>query len=140
MVRGYNAPLELLVAGEYGIFIPVASGFSVLQLALMGAPVAVVPVGKTPGLTMGVSMVKNPAHPNAAKVFADWYAAEGGQLSKIQADLIYALDPEVAKVARANQLMAGKYNIEAIAVPTELFTPENVKRAQDFWLKLLGVS
>ena len=85
-------------------------------------------------------MVKNAAHPNAAKVFADWFAAEGGQLSKIQVDLIYALDPEVAKVARANQLLAGKYKIEVIPVPSELLTTENVKRAQDFWLKLLGVN
>ncbi|MBM2831917.1 MAG: hypothetical protein HW414_969, partial [Dehalococcoidia bacterium] len=140
VVRGFSGPIELLVSGEYGIFLPVASGRTILEYAIIGAPIALVPVGKTPGNTQAVGMWKNPAHPNAAKVFADWFTSEGGQLSKIQADLVFAYDPEIAKVARANQLLAGKYKTEVVPVPSAMLTPANVKKANDFWLKLLGVT
>lgn len=139
VVRGFSGPMELLVTGEYGIFVPLASGREVLKYSLVGAPISIVPIGKTPGITQSLGMIKNPAHPNAAKVFADWFAAEGGQLSKIQVDLVYALDPTIAKDAIANKLLAGKYKIEVEPVPTEFFTEANVKRSSDFWLGLLGV-
>jgi iron(III) transport system substrate-binding protein len=138
VVRGF--PMELLATGEYGIFSPDVSGRNVLAFVLMGAPIALVPVGKTPGLTNSVGIVKNAAHPNAAKVFADWFAAEGGLLTKVRYDLVYALDPATARVSPVNQLLAGKYGIEVEPVPTAFFTPENVKRANNFWLALLGVT
>jgi hypothetical protein len=131
--------MELLVTGEYGIFVPVASGRRVMFYSLIGAPVSIVPVGKTPGITQAMGIVKNAAHPNAARLFADWYVKEGGALSKIQGDLIYSLDPELVDVARANILLRDRYNTEVEPVPTKFFSAENVDRATDFHLKVLGV-
>ncbi|MDP2743925.1 MAG: extracellular solute-binding protein [Dehalococcoidia bacterium] len=139
IVRGYSGPLELLVSGEYGIMLPVASGRTVLEYALIGAPIAIVPVGKTPGITQSLGMVKNPAHPNATKVFLDWFTSEGGQLSQIQENLIYAIDPEITKIARANILLRDKYFIEVEPVPSKFYTPENTERASDHHLRTAGV-
>jgi iron(III) transport system substrate-binding protein len=139
VVRGFSGPMELLVTGEYGIFVPVASGRRVMFYSLIGAPVSIVPVGKTPGITQAMGIVKNAAHPNAARLFANWYAKEGGALSKIQGDLIYTLDPELVDVARANILLRDRYNTEVEPVPTKFFSAENVDRATDFHLKVLGV-
>ncbi|MBM2831916.1 MAG: transporter substrate-binding protein [Dehalococcoidia bacterium] len=140
VVRGFSGPIELMIAGEYGIFVPVASGGEILNYALKGAPIAIVPIGKTPGITQSLGIVKNPAHPNAAKVFADWFTAEGGQFNKLNTDMRYAIAPDMAKVARANILLRDKYQIAVEPVPSEFFTPANVKRANDFHLKTLGVN
>jgi iron(III) transport system substrate-binding protein len=139
IVRGYSGPMELLVTGEYGLFVPVASGRRVLFYSLIGAPVSIVPMGKTPGLPQSMGIVKNAAHPNAAKVFIDWFIKEGGQLIKIQEGLLYAVDPKLAETARANVLLRDRFNTEVEPVPSLFFTPENVSRANDFHLTTMGV-
>ena len=44
-----------------------------------------------------------------------------------------------AVVSPVKRLLTDKYKIEVEPVPPQFFTPENVKRADNFWLTLLGV-
>jgi iron(III) transport system substrate-binding protein len=137
VMSGITGTATLVAAGEFSMFL-VGSGDTSLRMITKGAPVAIVPVGQSPGLSRSVGLVKGAPHPNAAKLFLDYFTTPEGLLAKTEADFTPVTYPEAAKTARANLLLK-KYGIETLMVPTSVYTAENVSRATMWWQKLLGL-
>lgn len=137
VLNGFTRPMELLAAGEFAIF-PVGAGSRTLYYMTIGGPVAMVPVGKSPGLTRSVAVVKGAPHPNATQVFLDFFSTPEGLLARTEVDFTPVLYPEAAKKAKAN-LQLQKYGIETVPVPTDVYTEDNLRRATVWWEKLLGI-
>lgn len=137
VMSGITRNVGLLAAGDFSLFLG-ASGDASLFYLMMGAPLAIVPVGQSPGLTRSAALVKDAPHPNAAKIFLDFFTTPEGLLAKTELDFTPVLYPEAAKKDRASQLLK-KYGIETVVVPTAVYTAANVDRAVTWWQKLLGV-
>lgn len=70
---------ELLVRGEYAIVLGPSTPY-ILKLLEAGAPVKVVKIKEgTAGAGWSVMIIKNAPHPNAARLFINWFISKEGQ-------------------------------------------------------------
>ncbi|MBM2832266.1 MAG: Extracellular solute-binding protein, partial [Dehalococcoidia bacterium] len=136
-MTGMTAPFQLLVAGEFPLFPALAVG-SFLRFYFMGAPVALVPLGQMPGNAFSIAIAKNAPHPNAARLWANFLTTPEAQLIISETQGNPPLSPEVARKSRLSQLLT-QMGAAPLNIPDELWTVENIGRAQEFWQKLLGV-
>ena len=137
VVRGMSGSLQLLAAGEDGL-ITTNTSSNIMDLKSRGAPIEFAPTNPANGSLKTYVMAKNPPHPNAAMLLADWLTTPEAQL--LYANLAWesTLSPEAAEKAEPNKYLKG-LGLEMYLVPSEVYTEENFKKSEDFWLTLLGV-
>jgi len=137
VTRGFVGNNELHATGEYGLFLLNVHTF--LQFVKKGATIRPVRVGKTIASRYGVAVPKTVRHPNAAKLFIDYFLSPEGLLRYANTELVAVLDPEVAKKSKGN-LALKKAGIEWFTLPMGTRTPENVRKATRWWSNNLGVA
>ena len=136
--RGFGGPTELLVSGEYSIFLLNSIGVA-LRTIKREAPLKVMPVpGKIAGTSWSLAMPKTVPHPNAAKLFIDYLVSPEGLVRYANAHQTPVLDPEVAKKAEAN-IRLKEMGIDWYPLPEELVNAKNLKKATNWWATTLGV-
>ena len=136
VARGFVGPNELHATGEYGLFL--LNVHTWLKFTRKGAPIKPVRVGKTIASRYGVAMPKTVRHPNAAKLFIDYFVSPEGLLRYANVENLAVLDPELAKKSRGN-LALERAGIEWVPLPMGTRTPENVRKATRWWANNLGV-
>ncbi|MDP2743489.1 MAG: extracellular solute-binding protein, partial [Dehalococcoidia bacterium] len=85
-----------------------------------------------------VGVIKNAPHPNAARLFADFFTSPAAQTVFANTQGAIAASPEAARTAKPNMALAEK-GLKPFTIPPELFTPENVTKAQEFWTTVAGI-
>lgn len=136
--RGFEGAVALLAAGEASMH-QMGSYNTFLRYIWRGAPLALAPLTEVPTTQWGCGVLKNAPHPNAARLFADFFTSPQGQAVYANGQGTLINSPEGAKLAKPNLAMAEK-GIKVFITPAELFTNENNKKATDFWQKLNGIS
>jgi iron(III) transport system substrate-binding protein len=138
--RGYSATLELVGAGAFDFF-PGATLDDTLRMIGEGAPLAVAPIPQAPGVIEGhVALMKNAPHPNAARLWIDFYnqptgyGAYVGTLGKVAIQ-----GGEFEELASSNAKMK-ELGIEFVWLPVDQATVENVQRSSDFIFDKLGIT
>lgn len=87
VVKGHTELANFLVAGEFAVS-PTVYAHRVLSLQDKKAPIEMVKTGTAYAFPHVVAIAKNVAHPNAAKLFIDWYLSEDGQNALVKAGRI----------------------------------------------------
>ncbi|MBI4302817.1 MAG: extracellular solute-binding protein [Chloroflexi bacterium] len=134
-VTGFSAPLGRMAAGEIAFF-PGVSTSGTMRLMAQGAPLGIAPL-PVPASGIEIALLKNAPHPNAAQLLVDWFTSTEGLLTYVNPTMQLVLNPELQTKARGNRFLYG-LGISPVVVPSELFSDENLKKSQTFWLKLLG--
>ena len=109
-----------------------------MRFIIKGAPVAIAPLGKVPGSKVGIALVKNAPHPNAARLFIDWLTSPEGMLAYADPTLMLVAAPELQGKARANRFLSS-LGVTYDLMPDELATPQNVNKSVEFWQKAVGL-
>jgi iron(III) transport system substrate-binding protein len=137
---GFTGPLQEVSAGEYD-FLPGASQSSTLRLRAQGAPLGIAPMPMAPtNANSALAMAKNAPHPNAAKLYLDYYTTPEGVAAFADAQWYIpfqggAYEQGVRAVEAAKAL-----GIDFVLTDPKLITTENLKRSSEFWFKTLGVT
>jgi ABC-type Fe3+ transport system substrate-binding protein len=84
-------------------------------------------------------MPKTVPHPNAAKLFLDYLISKEAVLLYSDLHQTPLFDAELAKKAKTN-LALKDGGIEALPLPEEFQTTENLTKSSKFWLETLGVT
>ncbi|MCH6545438.1 MAG: extracellular solute-binding protein [Deltaproteobacteria bacterium] len=137
VIRGFSRGFDSIASGELSIFI-LSSTNSGLNFIKKGAPVRFAPVGRTMGSPWAVAIPKTQPHPNASKVFIDYFFTDQGLLTYMDAVNGMAVDPAVAKRAHGNRTMK-EIGVEWYLPSDDLRTGENVTKATKWWTSELGV-
>jgi iron(III) transport system substrate-binding protein len=137
VIRGFSRGFDSIASGELGIFI-LSSTNSGLNFMKKGAPIRFAPVGRTMGSPWAVAIPKTQPHPNAAKIFTDYFFSDQGLKDYMDAVNGMAIDPVVAKTANGNLTMK-KLGVEWYLPPDKLRTAESVTKATKWWTSELGV-
>ena len=137
VIRGFTAGFDAIASGEVSIFLLSAVN-SGLLFQEKGAPIKMAPVGRTMGSTWGIGIPKTIPHPNGTRLFVDYLLSEEGLLSYVDKAQVVALDPEVAKRAKANVEMK-ELGIEWYPIDDETRSAEDITRATRWWTTELGV-
>ena len=87
VVKGHTELANFLVAGEFSVS-PHVYAHRVLSLQEKKAPIEMVKSSTAYALPHVISIAKNAPHPNAAKVFIDWYLSVDGQNALVKAGRI----------------------------------------------------
>ncbi len=87
VIKGHTELANFLVAGEF-LVSPHVYAHRVLSLQDKKAPIDMVKSDTAYAFPHVVSIAKNATHPNAAKVFIDWYLSENGQNALVKAGRI----------------------------------------------------
>jgi iron(III) transport system substrate-binding protein len=87
VVKGHTELANFLVAGEFAVS-PTVYAHRVLSLQDKKAPIEMVKTDTAFAFPHVISIAKNAPHPNAAKVFIDWYLSEDGQNALVKAGRI----------------------------------------------------
>ncbi len=87
VVKGHTELANFLVAGEFAIS-PTVYAHRVLSLQEKKAPIEMVKTDTAFAFPHVTSIAKNVQHPNAAKVFVDWYLSVDGQNALVKAGRI----------------------------------------------------
>jgi ABC-type Fe3+ transport system substrate-binding protein len=90
------------------------------------------------GSPWAVAIPKTQPHPNAAKIFTDYFFTDQGLLTYMDAVNGMAVDPAVAKRANGNMTMK-ELGVEWYLPPDKLRTGESVTKATKWWTSELGV-
>ena len=98
------------------------------------APLGVV----VPGSGVGIGLVKNAPHPNAAQLLIDFLTSPEGLLAYADPTFFLVLDPKLEGKARANRTLRS-LGVSYDLMPYELATAENLKKSSEFWQKALGL-
>jgi iron(III) transport system substrate-binding protein len=134
--RGYGKPMELIAAGEAGLFLSSSWNRGMLYVQ-KGAPVDF--VRTTPiGSYRSYVMPKDAPHPHAGMLLADFLTTPEAELSIANDGMVNSLSPEVAKEAVPNKYIKDA-GLESVTTPVELMTEENFQKSEDFWFTLLGL-
>jgi ABC-type Fe3+ transport system substrate-binding protein len=133
--RGLSKSIQLLAAGEDGLIL-LNSMNNALELKLKGAPVDIVRVSPVPASFKGLMIPKNAPHPNAAMLLVDYLTSTEIQIMFADMEKKAVVNPEAAETAVPNQFVKG---LDLYPVPMEVYTEENFKKSEEFWLTLLGV-
>jgi iron(III) transport system substrate-binding protein len=75
---GHNLLAQLVAAGEASLDINIPAS-SVDRLKETGAPIDWTAVGPAPAIMVGIGVARNPPHPNAARLYADFVLSKEGQ-------------------------------------------------------------
>lgn len=138
MSQGFQGAMGMLAAGEVGLH-QMTSIPAYFQYVWRGAPLALAPLkDEVPANGWLVGMMKNPPHPNAAKLFAGLFTSPEAQVILSNKQGFIASSPEAAQRTRINLALAEK-GLKTFTIPPELYTAENLKKTSDFWTKLMGV-
>lgn len=135
--RGFEGAIGRLSAGEFQIH-QMSSLNTYFRYKWKGAPLALVPIDPVPTTTWAVGVTAKAPHPNAAKLFADFFTSPEAQVIFSDGQGVLINSPDAMKKARPH-LELNKLGLKVVAAPSSVYTPENSKKAQDFWNKLLGV-
>ncbi len=87
VVKGHTELANFLVAGEFAVS-PTVYAHRVLSLQDKKAPIEMVKTDTVYAFPHVVSIAKNVQHPNAAKLFIDWYLSVDGQNALVKAGRI----------------------------------------------------
>ncbi len=87
VVKGHTELANFLVAGEFHVS-PNIYAHRVLSLQDKKAPIEMVKTDTVYALPHVISLAKNAPHPNAAKVFINWYLSVDGQNALVKAGRI----------------------------------------------------
>ncbi|MDP2744679.1 MAG: extracellular solute-binding protein, partial [Dehalococcoidia bacterium] len=131
LMSGYGGPLELLAAGEFAILLMSASS-TATELMWRGAPLAPAALEAAPTYGNVMGYLKDAPHPNAAQLLMNFLTSAEGNLAYSNDRAIMALQPEAAKLARANQYY-DKFGIKVLSVPNEINITANTERSSRFW-------
>jgi iron(III) transport system substrate-binding protein len=135
--RGFEGSIARLAAGEFAIH-QVSSLNTYFRYKWRGAPVAIAPWVDVPSTMWAVAVTKNGPHPNAGKLFADFFTSAEGQVIFANGQGVLASSPGAAKLARTN-LEVETLGLKVFVAPPELYTAEVIRKSQDFWNKLAGI-
>ncbi|MBM2832404.1 MAG: futA1 1 [Dehalococcoidia bacterium] len=131
VLSGFQGPLELLVAGDANIML-MAAGTTGLYNIRRGAPIDFSPFTKTYGDPWHIAMPKNPPHPNAAKLLADWLTSDEGSLVYSNLFPNPTVNPRIADKTYANQFYKNR-GVEIFTLPAEMGTDKNYTDAARVW-------
>ncbi len=134
--RGYGKPMELIAAGESGLFLH-CSWARGMTYKIKGAPVDFVPAAAV-GNYRSFTMPKNAPHPNAAILLADFMTTPESMLSISNVGMVAGLAPVAVAEAKPNKLMK-EAGMDVFAVPVEAMRQENFQKSEDFWFTMLGL-
>jgi len=135
--RGFEGAIGRLAAGEFQIH-QFSSLNTYFRYKWKGAPLALTPINPVPTTTWAVAVVAKAPHPNAAKLFADFFTSPEAQVVFSNGQGVLVNSPEAMKKARPH-LELETLGLKVVAAPSTAYSQENSKKAQDFWNKLLGV-
>jgi ABC-type Fe3+ transport system substrate-binding protein len=134
---GFTGVIELVSAGEFDIM-PGATTSAVFGLVKRGAPVAIAPTDVVPyQVGPRVALAKNAPHPNAARLWIDFYnTPEGWAAYANQTDFHAPMElPEYT--SEASKMLEGLG--KPVIIPDELVNEENLKKSSEFYLNELGI-
>ena len=83
--EGTNALLSLVIAGEFDAAVPSAS-YRTSQYVAKGAPIAWHCPTPVPLAVSEMGVLKGNPHPNASKLFVNWFLSKEGQISQFAAN------------------------------------------------------
>ena len=109
---------------------------TVFRYIWRGAPVAIARLPEVTTEMWAVAITKNAPHPNAARLFADFFTSPEGQLAYANAQGVPISSPEAARLAKTN-LAVKELGLKTFMAPPEVWTQENIKKAQSFWSELM---
>jgi iron(III) transport system substrate-binding protein len=84
--EGQNALQSLVIAGEFHVAIP-AADYRTKQYADRGAPISWHCPNPVPLAVSQIGILKGNPHPNAARVWVNWFLSKEGQIAQYRADL-----------------------------------------------------
>jgi len=84
--EGQNALQSLVIAGEFHLAIP-AADYRTKQYADRGAPISWHCPNPVPLAVSQIGILKGNPHPNAARVWVNWFLSKEGQIAQYRADL-----------------------------------------------------
>jgi iron(III) transport system substrate-binding protein len=84
--EGQNALQSLVIAGEFEIAIP-AADYRTKQYADKGAPIGWHCPDPVPLAVSQIGILKGNPHPNAARVWVNWFLSKEGQIAQYRGDL-----------------------------------------------------
>ncbi len=136
--RGFKAPLEKLVTGDVSIML-LSVGTDGLKRILNKEPIAFVPVKKVIGTPWGLTLPKNPPHPNAARLLLDFLTSEEGALIHANMSPAPTFHPRAAKRAYPAKYFED-LGMEWSVIPEGLVADEDYVTASNYWVEeILGI-
>jgi ABC-type Fe3+ transport system substrate-binding protein len=84
--EGQNALQSLVIAGEFQMAVP-AADYRTKQYADKGAPIGWHCPDPVPLAVSQIGILKGNPHPNAARVWVNWFLSKEGQIAQYRADL-----------------------------------------------------
>jgi iron(III) transport system substrate-binding protein len=84
--EGQNALQSLVIAGEFHLAIP-AADYRTKQYTDKGAPISWHCPNPVPLAVSQIGILKGNPHPNAARVWVNWFLSREGQIAQYRADL-----------------------------------------------------
>lgn len=134
-MMGFEGAMGFVASGEVQLH-QTSSINTVFRYIWRGAPVAIARLPEVTTEMWAVAIMKNAPHPNAARLFADFFTSPEGQLAYANAQGVPISSPEAAKVAKTN-LAVKELGLKTFMAPPEIWTQENIKKAQSFWSELM---
>jgi len=142
--RGYAGGTQRVAAGEVGIFWFPAVG-TYTKLKRKGAPVAMIAFPKFPMTFRSFAIMKDAPHPAGAWLLIDYLMSPEGQFEYTNVVSGKALVNKNAKPGKLAKVLveggATDKNAALVdpATAAKIYTPEVLKKSEDFYFRLLGI-
>ena len=137
--EGQNALQSLVVAGEFQIAIP-AADYRTKQYTDKGAPISWHCPDPVPLAVSQIGILKGNPHPNAARIWVNWFLSKEGQVAQYKADLATPLHRDLQTpdfLAFPDEFKGKKV---ASREPEEGQVEKLNKIWTDYWVKSAGGS
>ncbi|MBM2831900.1 MAG: hypothetical protein HW414_952 [Dehalococcoidia bacterium] len=135
VMSGFEGAVGLVTAGDV-VLHQMSSLTTYFRYKWKGAPIALVALDQVPSTMWAVAIAKNAPHPNAARLFADFFTSAEAQVFFANGQGALASSPEAARKAKPNLELVEK-GLKIFIAPPEVYTVENTLKAQEFWSKAM---
>ena len=142
--RGYSGGTKRVAAGDVGIFwFPALGPYA--RLKAKGAPIAVISFPKFPMTFRSYAIMKDAPHPAGSWLLIDYLMSPEGQYEYTQVVSAKVVVNKKAKSGKLAKLLvdggatADKAALVEPDTAAKIYTPEVLKKSEDFFFKLLGI-
>ncbi|MBI2853549.1 MAG: extracellular solute-binding protein [Chloroflexi bacterium] len=133
--KGYTAPTQLLGAGEFSLLVFGSGKEAHSQKLNAKMPIELAPVGRITAIPSGLVVPKGAPNPNAAALLADYLTSLEGVVVQADAEMGIPMHSQAQSISGR---LLKEQGLEIMWLTKEA-TAANLKKASDFWAKLLGL-